>query len=301
MVRIKKLRSQLLKRELKGQVMGAKLSGECGCFPKGREGFTLIELLVVISVIALLLSILMPSLRKVKEQTRMVTCQSNLKHWSVIFLLYAVDNNESFPVGYCPEIPGGSLGNGHRWMATMEPYYEDKKICFCPAATKQMFNLDGTLASGNIRTGAWGYFPNGETGSYGLNEWVSNPPLWIDMIGGRHNSRNFWRKTLVSQPDTIPLFLDSWWPGGFPNYLDMPPEQETDETFFFTNLDILSGVNEMNKHCIDRHENAKVNGVFIDSSVRKIGLKGLWNLKWHRNFDTDIEPVWPEWMEFIKD
>ena len=42
-------------------------------------GFTLIELLVVISIIALLLSILMPALSRVKEQGRRVVCASEVR------------------------------------------------------------------------------------------------------------------------------------------------------------------------------------------------------------------------------
>ena len=39
-----------------------------------RRGFTLIELLVVIAIIAVLMAILMPALRRVKEQGKMISC-----------------------------------------------------------------------------------------------------------------------------------------------------------------------------------------------------------------------------------
>ena len=65
---------------------------------KNRHAFTLIELLVVISIIALLLSILMPSLQKVKEQARKVVCGSNLKQLAIVAHTYAGDNNGKFPV-----------------------------------------------------------------------------------------------------------------------------------------------------------------------------------------------------------
>jgi hypothetical protein len=36
--------------------------------------------------------------------------------------------------------------------------------------------------------------------------------------------------------------------------------------------------------------------------VRPAGLKELWILKWHRNYDTHADPpVWPEWMREFRD
>lgn len=59
---------------------------------KNRKGFTLIELLVVIAIIALLLSILLPALNKVKEKAREVVCKAHLKGVGLAIILYLEDN-----------------------------------------------------------------------------------------------------------------------------------------------------------------------------------------------------------------
>ncbi len=56
-----------------------------------HRGFTLIELLVVNSIIALLRSILMPTLSCVRKQTRAVTCQSSLHQWTLIWSMFTTD------------------------------------------------------------------------------------------------------------------------------------------------------------------------------------------------------------------
>ena len=49
-----------------------------------QGGFALIELLVVIAIIAILMGVLMPALRRVREQARMVGCLANLRQWVLI-------------------------------------------------------------------------------------------------------------------------------------------------------------------------------------------------------------------------
>jgi prepilin-type N-terminal cleavage/methylation domain-containing protein/prepilin-type processing-associated H-X9-DG protein len=68
------------------------------------KGFTLIELLVVISIIAVLLSILMPSLRLVRDQARRIHCISNVKSLALGWYMYKDDNKDNL-------VPGNT-GNG---------------------------------------------------------------------------------------------------------------------------------------------------------------------------------------------
>ncbi len=65
---------------------------------KTKKGFTLIELLVVISIIALLLSILMPSLQRVKQSARKVVCLSNCRQWALAASAYASENDDYYPM-----------------------------------------------------------------------------------------------------------------------------------------------------------------------------------------------------------
>lgn len=62
-----------------------------------KKGFTLIELLVVIAIIALLLSILFPALRKVKEQAKAIICKNNQRQIILGVTSYATDNDDRLP------------------------------------------------------------------------------------------------------------------------------------------------------------------------------------------------------------
>ena len=60
---------------------------------KNNKAFTLIELLVVIAIIALLLSIIMPALGKVKEAAKRVLCSSDVRQVGLGLSVYSEGNN----------------------------------------------------------------------------------------------------------------------------------------------------------------------------------------------------------------
>lgn len=81
-----------------------------------KKGFTLVELLVVIAIIALLMSILMPALSKVRQIAYRIVCGSNLTGIGKSMLVYAQDNDEQFPISGVPNMRW-ALMNGTQYKA----------------------------------------------------------------------------------------------------------------------------------------------------------------------------------------
>jgi prepilin-type N-terminal cleavage/methylation domain-containing protein len=134
--------------------------------------FTLIELLVVIAIIAILASMLLPSLTKAKDQAHATACLSNLHQLGISWLLYIDDFNGSTPEngwfdwGGCDS---GSLGVPVESLQTRSLY------SYIPANAKQLFKCPND-DNGAIGLNLWGYYGT----SYTSNQWLVNysPAPW---------------------------------------------------------------------------------------------------------------------------
>jgi len=263
-------------------------------FMDKRRAFTLIELLVVIAIIALIIAMLIPALAYARQQAKTVACQATLNQWGKIFAMYTHDNGGYFPSG----------NSGKVWTQTLAPYTKEPELRLCPVATKPASDVFNAYNMPGSKSLAWGKFdPNDPIymylelgnvyGSYGMNGHVSNDTPDMDDPYERDLTKN-WRSCDVRGANNIPLFLDCTWLGGLPESTDEPPQFEGDCAFGPLGPGIQA-------FCIDRHRGC-INGLFVDFSVRKIGLKQLWKLKWHQYFDINAGPtVWPQWMENFKD
>ena len=259
-------------------------SGKGGRF---TLGFTLIELLVVIAIIALLMAVLMPALQRVKGQAKAIACQSNLKQWGLYFSMYTDDNDGNFHRGW-----NVGADQDYSWMTVLRPYYiHNQELCRCPTATKPYEQ------GWQVPLAAWTNYYD-EYGSYGINIWITDPLPGRE--GGEPGAR-YWRSRDVSGANNIPIFLDDLWWDTRPEHTDNPPLFEGQRDDWTSNA--------MKMLCINRHDGF-VNSVFADFSSRKVGLKELWTLKWHREYDimgpwTQAGLVqtsdWPEWMKGFKD
>ena len=93
-----------------------------------KHAFTLIELLVVISIIALLISILLPALAKARESARNIQCLAKLKQMGIPMVAYIADNNEVLMpthwavLGYGGD-PAARYG-GDKWIDLLNPYLQ---------------------------------------------------------------------------------------------------------------------------------------------------------------------------------
>jgi len=188
------------------------------------KAFTLIELLVVIAIIAILMAILMPSLRLARDQARRVHCISNVKTLALAWFMYKDDNDDKL-------VPGNT--NPNNWVdrpspvqAPMEeqhdairrgklfPYTKTVDVYHCPADRRQS-GLNAAFLTFSIAGGAngedWGteytkarlygdlkrpstkYVFVAEMDNRGTNvgSWQMNPRSrsWVDPMAMWHNQR----------------------------------------------------------------------------------------------------------------
>ncbi|MCX5644341.1 MAG: type II secretion system protein [Phycisphaerae bacterium] len=290
-------------------------------------GFTLIELLVVIAIIALLMAILLPTLSRVRKQAKTMVCQGHLRQWGMALSAYTEENQGRFPSSYNGTegmwlLRGAFLSKDPNAPRDSFHHFNTKDIAFCPLATRPLgsgqtsFSLTATYYGVDTRFGgaqvtgrkgsasaAWEVLtPSpGFQGSYGLNNWLFKGfhELTIDvpMLPGLRPRMDFDVLSLRGRAD-IPVLLDAVLPGVAPHDRDVPQ----------SSAEGLAPMG-MPTFCMNRHQNF-VNGLFLDWSMRKVGLKELWTLYWYAEFNRagkwtkagGIKPEqWPKWMRGLTD
>jgi len=236
-----------------------------------------------------------------RRRAKAVVCQANLRQWHTIFQGYLEQNGGRF-------LSGDPGSPGYWWPRQLSNEHKDWKrlrIWLCPAADQPVQDEYGRMAPRLSVFSAWGIYmmdgfgPNGICGSYGLNGYVLNVPEYTTFESGVRASDGWRDLNDVPEANNVPMFVDALRFDVWPLHTDAPANNE---------FAAWSG-NHMARCCINRHDGA-VNCLFVDGSVRKVGLKELWTLKWHKSFNTagpwtkagGVQRTdWPEWIRPFKD
>jgi prepilin-type N-terminal cleavage/methylation domain-containing protein/prepilin-type processing-associated H-X9-DG protein len=318
------MRCRRQRRVWQGQGRPAGTAADCRYVPARKlfadqylseiasPGFTLIELLVVIAIIALLAAVLLPALQHARKQARAVTCRANLRQWGMLFAIYTEDSQGRLPTDMASGIwllRGSMSADDDPNIPGVRHPARTEDIARCPEAVRpgehgtfsgtvrlddsHVWHVEGT---GGSASEAWQLTTPGPPFrcSYGYNGWFIGTWLEAQFPGPHRLGPDLFT---ISPRADYPLFLDCASPWLRPRDRDIPPPRE----------DLLFG--STGHFCINRHD-GRIHGLFLDWSVRAIGLKELWTLRWHPNFNTagrwtlagGVQPDdWPEWMRGFKD
>ena len=187
-----------------------------------KKLFSLIELLIVISVIFVLMSLLMPGMRRFHEQANRVLCANNLSQVHNGLIMYSYDMNGHLPDGqpavrgagvYAIKIGGLWLGHGkvykHGYMTGIHNFY-------CPSTIHPFHSIDGgNMVYGGFRSNLSAKIPSIVTSSYQYRSTFGRPfrgpSALLDDLGSAimsdHVTHNYSIRYTHGDGHTI-LYLD---------------------------------------------------------------------------------------------
>lgn len=168
--------------------------------PKTKRGFTLIELLVVISIVSLLISILLPALKKARESSRKIQCGSSIRQIGMLLTTYCQDNREWMPTAWTwwrDDVPDIWYGYQLHAKKGLGQYVNTNLFISCPSEptrTSKYFGMNEVLGAGALGKGATPQPP-----STRLID-ILKPSNTMSFIDG-HPTKDSW----LARPLTYPM------------------------------------------------------------------------------------------------
>jgi len=201
---------------------------EQGCLPEGeRSGFTLIELLVVVAIIGLLISVLLPTLQRAREQARLTLCLSNIRGQATVLEEYTVEYLGGLPPKHFWRFEHGTaeIGLINSVLARYqgEPFVRSPENEFptpagiwrCPDISISDDHTERWSHSGIIHHSPNTWLFNNVMAFPGSTRFDANAPDgWYERIGGS----KWRRREEIRRPAEIVTFMDTvnifyWWCG----------------------------------------------------------------------------------------
>ena len=252
-----------------------------------RRGFTLVELLVVIGIIALLISILLPTLSKARNAAKSTACLSNLRQMGQGFAIYTAENKGRL-LEYIwftsadPDIAWNSY-----WIGILNSYKVKNGAIICPATTDPIpYNANKGFGSafnqwsGQFQTVGTAVLHDKATwrvGSYGFNRYTTANGGWGPNVAVASR---------LKPSQDIPLFMDATWVDfhplyGSPTAQPIPPPDLTGSGMLDPNA--TKQDHEHWRFLIARHGKA-INVCFVDGHCATVPLNETYMMRWKQDW-----------------